>query len=427
MVINALVKNTVVVFVACGLVVALSALRANAQTPIGNYFVVRMLQGQESRISSDFVGTYNEGREFRLSLIPMGYNQGGSGYPSNMESLTAMLIDADGTTTEQRLDASGTVKFKDVGAGMKALLVTAGGAAYSAIALYLEPSLDNILKSAPDDPSVAPPVNSPVDNGVVGGGASGYALTVGQVDQLQIGKQVGMSGVGCPVSIGRGLRPLTDYTLTVASRFRVALMPDGTLVGRVIVPEQGFEQMTGPVQLSFYRNGMLVAHTVSSAEGTFYVSGLGLGPYTVVAYGPSGHAAFAFDIISAAKQSPAISKKLFSGSLPVSTEFVTQAPNELVVLLIPPTLMPAVRQVVARAYGVPSGEGMGGFAGPGGGFGPSGFSGGAGGGAGGGASGGGGLGGLGGLLGIGGLAAVVVALGSRDDGFDTSTASLISP
>lgn len=400
---------------------------AQANPAVGG-FVMRTLQGRERNLPEDFVA-HISGDELKMTLKSLGVDQGGSN-----QDLVVTLIQNDGTKVEATPDADGNVKFSKFSEGLTALVVTGQQAAYAAMAFYIDQKNKAEDKAVVPDPAPAR--------------TSSFNVPLANVNRNQVRSAVDSSGNA--QSTG-SIRPLKDFTTKAASRFRVYLQPDGTLIGRVIVPEEGFQLTPGPVNLSFYRNGSVVANTVTSNDGDFFVQGLNTGVHSVFAAGAAGHAAYSFEIVpSEVNQLPKITYNSQSRVVPVSTRAAMQVPasDELIVLLIPPRLMPAVRETVDQTYplappvvvdGIPMDAGFappmdflpfsgagGGFAGAGGGM--SGAAGGATGGGGGLGGLGGGLGGIGGLLGIGGLAAGVAAVAANnDDSFVLPPASVIVP
>jgi hypothetical protein len=330
--------------------------------------------------------------------------------------LLVSLIQDDGTSVEMRPDANGEMTFENVKEGLASLVVGSGKAAYAAMALYAVP-------------------------GIAGSPAKAYEVPVATVDEREVRDAVEMAGTA---PAGPAATKLTDYAAGAVNRFKVYLQPDGILMGQVIVPETSFERLAASVDLSFFRSGSLVGKTTSSADGSFAIAGLQPGIHSVFASGPPGHAAFAFEVLP-----PKADELPFSeNSAENGTRFVATAnlqlpgADELIVLLIPPRLMPGVRDVVLSRYpfsassasglagpvpagGPIGGAPMGGFPGVGGLPGGS-YGGGGGGGFSGGGGGGGGLGGIGGLLGIAGLAVGVAALADDEDGFNVNVATPIS-
>jgi hypothetical protein len=315
--------------------------------------------------------------------------------------------------------------------GWHALLGTGGQTAYFATLAYLMRLVPAPGDAAPGAEPTPEDVSAPKAELSPGAIARAPALSipVGTIIPQELPQLVGCAGTA---PMGGALRPLSEYSLESASNYRVALHPDGTFTGFVIVPEAGFEQVPGPVQLLFLRDGAVVARTVSSADGRFFVSGLTLGEHTVIASGPAGHAAFAFEVLPAAEELPPLSRSVEADIHLVSARarkempvgFQAAVPTDLVVVLIPPTLMPGVREVVLNAY-APAPPMAGAGFGPAG-FGPpmaGGFGGGGGFGSGVAGGGMGGFGGLGALLGIGGLAAGIAAIASEDNGFTTPISS----
>lgn len=392
----------------------LSCSQTNAQqasNPALGVALVHLLQGQEIKLPEDFVARL-DGNNLKLALKSMGL-----GETNKERDLLVFLIQEDGEKSEMRPDEKGELTFYNVKEGLAAIVVASGQVAYAAMAVYAEkiaPAIDKV---------VAP-----------------FEIPVGSVEADKIRPGVDAAG---HAPRGESVKRLADYRPRPINRFRVYLQPDGLLLGHVIVPEAGFERGVAGVNLSFFRDRIQVAQTVSADDGSFSVDGLTPGIHSVFASGPPGHAAFAFEVVAPKIARLPISETENSAkSLLISTQagtqreeiqpaamqpVLTEPADELIVLLIPPTLMPGVREVVGRMYPLglganfagplPIGPGLGApsFGAP---FSGGGFAGGYGGGGGLGGGGGGiggGLGGLGGLLGIAGLAVGVAALADDDD------------
>jgi hypothetical protein len=233
-----------------------------------------------------------------------------------------------------------------------------------------------------------------------------------------IGRDIAPSGVA-----GSSFYTLDDYNLQGLNLYRVRLQTDGNLLGRIIIADRELAENLRYAKLTFFRGNQVVARTDSlPSDGSFEVSGLETGIHGVVAAGPAGYSAFAFDVLP-----PSIAPGQPEESLPgLPVSFAESKPSEkLFVFLVPPKL---VNKVLARVRegmntttdsgatqsfagqpGMPGGFGGGGFGG--GGFG------------GGGSSGGGGIGGGGGLSGLAGLAGIAAII-ANDSG---SNNNLISP
>ncbi len=379
-----------------------------------------LLQGKEIKLPEDFVARL-DGNRLKIALKSFGLAER---HPNR--DLLVSLIQDDGTTTELRPDANGEMTFDGVNEGLISLVAASGQAAYAAMALYAVPGAGN----------------QPV---------TAYEVPVATVDEREV--YAGVESAGNAPK-GFASTKLADYSPGVANRFQVYLQPDGTLLGQVIVPEAGFERTPGAVNLSFFRNGFLEGKTTSAVDGSFAIAGLQPGLHSVFASGPPGHASFAFEVLP-----PRLNELPLSNIVPAgqahfvaSRNVLAEASSELIVLIIPPRLMPAVRKAVAAEYPantsasglagpvgepLPPGAPIGGLPGvgglPGGGFANAGFagrgfSGGSGFGGGGGFSGGGGgLGGIGGLLGVAGLAVGVAALAddNNNDGFNVNVVTPI--
>ncbi len=377
------------------LATAISSLRAQDITrPV---FVLN--QGEEIQLPEDFVARL-EGKSLKVALKSMGLAE------RNLDrELMVSLIQEDGTRVDMKPDSKGELTFNNVTEGLAALVVAGGPLSYAAIPFYAAP------KAAEPEATAS---------------SKAFEVPVATVDTGLIRSGVESSGTA---GVGESTRPLNYFTPTVANRFQVRLRPSGDMVGRVVVPEAGYDRVPGAFQIAFFRNGNLVQQVSTMVDGTFIVPGLTPGVHSLFATGPSGHAAFSFEVVSAdaGEQIPAkLSAKTSNGVHYVSTNAnALAASDSLIILVVPPTLMPQLRDFVQQAYpGAPGAPGIGAPAAPG--FGAPGMGGGAGGGMGGGGLGGGGAGiggGGGGLIAAAAGAAAIAAAAGNDDSFNPPLAS----
>ncbi len=361
-----------------------------------------LLQGQEIKLPEDFVARL-DGTKLKVSLKSLGLTA-----KNRDRDLLVSLIQDDGTKTDLSPDANGEMTFVNVKQGLASIVVASGQASYAAMAMY----------------AVQGTANAP---------AQPFEIPVASVDSGQISPEVEAAGTATP---GADSRKLSEFPSGLANRFRVYLRYDGILDGHVIIPEAGFEKLAGGVKLSFFRDGSLIANTTSAADGAFSVVGLSPGVHSVFASGPPGHASFAFEVVAPESNELPISTVGMSAEARFVSVTAAPAPpaDELIVLMIPPRLMPGVREAVRNSYGPAAGLGAnGGVASTGGLSGAGGLSGGglsSGGGFGGGGGGGfGGGSGLGALLGAAGLATGVAALSNNNsDGFNVNLSTpLVGP
>ncbi len=399
-------------------IASLSCSTALAQQSKSTATIHVLLQGKEIKLPEDFVARL-DGNRLKVALKSFGLAER---HPDR--DLLVSLIQDNGASTELRPDENGELTFENVKEGLASIVVASGQASYAAMAVYAVPGINS----------------NP---------AKTYEVPVATVDETEVRGGVESSGTAPQ---GFAATNLPDYKVGVANRFQVYLQPDGNLVGQVIVPEAGFERTPGAVSLAFFRNGFLEGKTTSAADGSFTIGGLQPGVHSVFASGPPGHAAFAFEVLPAQLNEIPFSKKSVADStrFVASRNVLAEASSELIVLIIPPRLMPAVRQFVTPKYPapasglagpvvepIPSGAPLGGFPGagglpaagglPGGGFsGGGGFGGGFSGGGGGGLGGG----GVGGLLGVAGLAVGVAAIADNNNnsgGFNVNLATPVAP
>lgn len=376
------------------------------ERPTRRVAMVRLLQGEEVQLPGDYVARL-DGDKLKLSLKSIAVDSG-----DQSREMLVSLIQEDGSTRESLANQNGEVVFENVKEGLAALVVATGQTAYLALPLFAEPA--------------------PADNNE--DLTSPFEVPLASVDASTIRQQVDVSGTAQSQTGKPTL--LTNYKKVAVNRFQVRLRADGSLIGRVLIPEVGFERSAGEVDLAFYQQGTLVGVTRSAADGSFAIGGLQTGIHSVVASGPPGHAAFSFDVVSAPAGVAKVVRPHWLNGLLVSVQVEIVPADELTVLLIPPRMMPEVRRIVREVYPINDDTGAvlppvdaaaaagasmssyagGGYAAYGGGF-AGGFGGGFGGGGGGFGGGGGlgGIGGLGGLLGIAGLAVGVAALSNENE------------
>lgn len=216
--------------------------------------------------------------------------------------------------------------------------------------------------------------------------------------------------------------------------YRVRSAAGGRVAGRVyslLRPDATNGSLNGTT-LMVYRGNQVVARATTDEEGRFEFENLQPGVHGLIAAGPVGYAAFAFEVVEAQDVVRSVSQKTLVTTSPKDANAkahlasANQPPagaGSLPVMVVPTPMVPGVLEAmradadaptplevglgpVAPGFAPPGGAIGGAMGGPGGGFG-----GGAGGGFGGGAGGGGtGAGiGAGGLLGLAGVAAAAAA------------------
>ncbi len=216
---------------------------------------------------------------------------------------------------------------------------------------------------------------------------------------------------------------VADYRTETLSSYRVQLQADGSMLGRVVVLDRDLADALRYAKLHFLRNNLVVYEADSDpVDGGFSLQGVTPGKYDVIAAGPAGYAAFAFEVLAGEEVAPA--PVVPPQERPVAFYQPPVGADRLCVCLIPPRMLGTTSRVIRDVYVDPSATpvgnpmaggygGYGGFGGAGGGFG---------GGAGGGAGGmmGGGLG-----AGLAGLAAMAAIVASDNDGNNNN--AVVSP
>ncbi|MCA9128053.1 MAG: hypothetical protein KDB22_13250 [Planctomycetales bacterium] len=385
--------------------------------------LVHLLQGEELQISQDFVARL-DGNKLRLALRDHGISR-----PVADRNVMVTLVQADAQPQEQALESSDELIFENVKSGLSALIVmnteaaaSAQSMTYAAFAFFAQaPTI-----AQPNQPQELPEPPEQL--------ATAFEVPVGKINKFVLSpiEDVETS------EEQEQLLAVENQQIELPSRFRVTRQPNGALIGRVIIPQEGHQLNPGIVEVVLLSEGVRLATTRSTPDGRFQFDNMPLGFYSVAATGMYGHAAYSFELVDAAVLPAGISEKTDAHNARWVTTQIAAA-DELIILMIPPALMEQVQQVV-RDYldgetvadnAAPADPAL-----PGAGFGSpamSGYAGGmgaggvAGGPVGGGGIGGGGgvLGGTGGLLGVAGLAVGVAALANGDDGFNPPVATPI--
>lgn len=385
--------------------------------------LVYLLQGERRRIAGDFVASL-DGDRLKVSLEDQGLIR-----TTAQRELVVSLIQADGRRTDLIPDSNGNVVFDSVQAGFAALIVTANQltdvsltSLYAAVPVFMVAAEDQAAEEQLEVERIEDSLSIPL----------------AEVDPITVLEDVNREVL--PAGESDDVMELREFELVPLSRFRVQRLADGSVAGQVVVPQDGYLAVPGVTTLTFQRNGTVLASTKSDEEGKFVAENVPVGTLSMVATGPSGHAAYAVEVVAFNAANAAGGNQ--SSTLQASPRFVSfqeQVGRELLVLLIPPALMDEVRRLLNERLGGLGPDGAlasdlpappvaaeeatsnaanslnaaGGFAG--GGFG---------GGAGGGAFAGGG----GGALGIAALATAVAALATNDgDGFSSNISTPLTP
>ncbi len=136
--------------------------------------------------------------------------------------------------------------------------------------------------------------------------------------------------------------------------YQVELGPNGELNGQVISVGAGNRSLAGTTVV-ILKDGQAVARDVSDADGRFSMLGVRPGVHGLVAAGPAGYSAFAFEAVAG----NAITNQLSTNEFRlVST--VAMAAKDLPVVLIPPKMVPAVVTSIRGYYPANAGMGVGG-------------------------------------------------------------------
>jgi uncharacterized membrane protein YgcG len=412
-------SHTVVLFLA--LFVLGTSSQLFAQTPLmfedgvwKKSKAVALIQGEKRQLSDDFVAQL-EGDSLIVSLEDRGFLNVNSG-----DELLVTLVQSSGERIDASPDMRGSLVFQGVQQGLAALVVTADSFANTSVS-SLYAAIPFFVTEKPDPDVPADAYELPL--ALVSPGALTERIE-NEVDDFRDETEVMNDG--------------EFDVVPQAGRFRVQRLADGSVQGKVVVPQRSYLSVPGVTRISFQKDGITVANAVSDEEGDFVADDVPVGVNSIVATSRVGHAAYSIEVVEfqgAEELEPPVVR---SGEGRIRfVSFPQPAADSMIICLIPPALMDDVRQVLDERMSPPVVDGApvvdafapmappaaGGFGTPAGG----GFAGGGGFGGGGGGFGGGGLGGAAGLAGLAGLAIGVTALADDDDGFNANPASPIVP
>jgi len=366
--------------------------------------VATVLQDEPRKIPEDNTAYFSRAdRKVRFQLVKL------SGVGNEMlASTNVKVIGPAGEQAMLTADANGIATLENAKPGLHALVV-AGETGHVAVPIALREQADGVVGA----------------NAV---SASTAKLTLMDIDPQEV---VRVTSSYLSPEIGGVYEDIDSSFVSTADvsqglQYRVRLGDEGTLDGQVYsVLRSGVS--TAGVELTnviIYRGNTLVARTTADQFGKFSVNQMAPGVYGLIGAGPAGYAAFAFEAYDAASVATASQDRETLVSAREEVELAAFDNNMargtmLPVLLVPPSMVPAVVEQIQLAGFVQGAEFVEApLAAPMTPFGQAPFSGaaGAGGGSGGGSGGGAAGGGIGGLLGIaaiGGIAAAAIA--SNDD------------
>ncbi len=374
--------------------------------------VATVLQDEPRKLPKDITATLTRAdRSVRFELVKLSGESNQS-----LAGTTITVIDPNGESKRIKADEFGVATLEDATPGLNAIVI-GGKQGHGAIPMA-------VREASTDAPET--------------GGPATLRLPLVDVKPKEVIKLARSA---------RNNQPEVDYSdidtnfVSTAGTsdsfgYRVKLGSQNELNGQVMsLIRNGMSSAdVAGTNVMLYSRNRLVGQAVADQRGYFQIPNLAPVAYDLIAVGPGGYAAFAFEAYSAAEMSQTTST---ANVTLVSTSTAQPVSGDLLpVVLIPP---PMVKQVVAsleRSYGSlingggnDASDGNAGLAGSGAaafsslgaaganaGTGPGGSSGGSAGGA----SAGAGAGGLGGLGGLGALGAAAAATAANSNGSSNS-------
>ncbi len=276
---------------------------------------------QVPQLPADNIARFTaESRQVSVSLDMLGSADGST----SLAGTNVTVVDSLGATREFTANANGVITIDEVSAGPHAIVASTDNA-HGASLFVFEPS---------------------------GQDAIGAELISPQPARMTL------------MSIsGEGLMPLIDDYLTVTDSspfadddreatlptgssfgYQVEIGPNGELNGQVTTIAAGDRTLAG-VTIVILKNGQPVARDVTDVDGRFAMKGVRPGVHGLVAAGPAGYAAFAFDAVS----SDSVTRR--GDDSPYRLVSTMMAPaTTLPVALIPSSFVPAVVNSIQDDY-----------------------------------------------------------------------------
>ncbi len=386
---------------------------ASAQAPELRTLPANFMQGEKKEVPADFFAQIEDSR-LTLKL----QNIGDYGADTRLDDAFVTLITPGGIQQLAKSDSEGNVAFEGVEEGVVGLVVT-GPDTHATVAVYAKE-----MTPPEEAPPVAPPaVEPPAADALVAAEATPFRLPVMRISPNEVLKNTNAYAALRPAASDftrAEYAGFQRYETKSSLYYRVNLKADGTVPGRIytVVDPNAIVDYAG-TNITIYKNGLYFRSTVANSSGYFETSDMSAGVYGLVAAGPGGYAAFAFEVVEAGADLPEPNVARRTGKDVFQTAAFQAdggASAMLDVPLIPPAMLAYLRQVILNAYAA-SPDAMAAAAPPapptaagGGGVGSGTVGGGGGGGGGAGAGG-------SGLLGLAGLAAGLAAIGDDDGDF----------
>ncbi len=387
---------------------------SNAGEGNGDLLITTVTQDEARKIPEDNTAYFSRAdRKVRFQLVKFS----GDTTSDMLAGTSVTVIDPNGAKSTLTADAEGIATLNDARPGLHALVVT-GENGHTALPIALREGNAPAVAANNAEVAAIPPVKLPL-------------MEIAPSELVRLTSSYLPPGMNGSYE-DTDSQFVSSGETTQGLQYRVRLGDDGTLSGQVYSLLQNGLSTSGVdgTNILIYRGNDLVGRTVADQFGKFYVGGMRPGVYGLCGIGAGGYCAFGFEAYNAAAVAQNGNSKTLVSIRNKSTDLVSsvamQSGSTLPVVLIPPSMVPAVVQQIRDAYpptgdavvgGAPigpaipgSGFGGGAGAGPAGGFG-GGFGGGA-------AGAGAGLGGAGGLLGlaaVGGIAAAAAGANNNNN------------
>lgn len=309
----------------------LSAQETDSVSRSPERFASRYMQDETNELPSENTAFFTAAGEVKLKLDLLDAMSGLD------EDVLVTVIRPDGQSREFTAGADSTVTIDQAEVGPHAI-VASGKGTHGTTLLYFE--------DAKSDPFV-----DSLEKDFQAADLQPARMTLFQVDPNELMTLVDEatgSGPGGDASSRTATLELDDDIRTGGSfGFRVSLDDDGVLRGQVmsIAKREGGVSLAG-TQIVIFFEGAPVGATTCDAGGLWKVDAVRPGVHGLIAVGPAGYAAMAFEATEANNLAGTVNR---SGTTLVRADTLQAAPR-LPVVLVPPAMVPAVSQAITSYY-----------------------------------------------------------------------------
>ncbi len=282
--------------------------------------VANVLQGEDIDLPQEFVARLDDGK-LKVALDTLGIP---SFVDSARANLIVRLIGMDGTNVQARTNAEGVAEFAGVTPDILHAVVVNDQVAHAAIPVMPISAETADAESITSDTIKIPVLGTSREE--ILKNVAAYTSPNRSIES-PFGRTFGVDRIG-PI---RGV-----YT--------VRMSVDGLVSGRIVVPDTGAESSLRFANITILQGNQVIAQTTSNTtDGVFSLVNMRPGSYGLIAAGPAGYAAYAFEVLPNAAPLTSI----INGQRLIAANVVAE---ELIVFMVPPELADQVTETITQDY-----------------------------------------------------------------------------